>query len=153
MGDVALIWGIGRGDILIKDGDLAVDNGLTSAILISLFSDARDDSQSLSLNNRGFWAENENDKYGSLLWLFYREKIVPATVEKVKQYALQALAWLKEDGIASDIDVNVYRKTTSGLFMEISVFRGSSKKYDYIWKEARSFSQTVENLDLTVKFS
>lgn len=85
---------------------LAEDNSLTTAVLISLFSDARVDGQ------RGWWGDSYQDKTqaprdlaGSRLWLLERAKQTPQTLKDAQIYAEEALSWLLEDGLASRVDV------------------------------------------------
>lgn len=85
---------------------LAEDNSLTTAVLISLFSDARVDGQ------RGWWGDSYKDKTqaprdlaGSRLWLLERAKQTPQTLKDAQIYAEEALGWLLEEGLASRVTV------------------------------------------------
>lgn len=85
---------------------LAEDNSLTTAVLISLFSDARVDGQ------RGWWGDSYPDKTqaprdlaSSRLWLLERAKQTPQTLKDAQIYAEAALGWLLEDGLASRVNV------------------------------------------------
>jgi len=100
-------------DISIEAGDLARDATLRTAILLSLFTDARATKDELAGfggdDARGWWgdsiAEIEGDTFGSKLWLLGREKVIPETLNRAREYGRQALAWLVEDGVASGIIV------------------------------------------------
>jgi len=100
-------------DLTIESGDLAPERDLTTAILLSLFTEARAEASDPlpqgETNRRGYWAdayaEVDGDKFGSKLWLLDREKSLVVVAAKAKQYAEQALAWLKEDGIAQAVRV------------------------------------------------
>lgn len=84
---------------------LAEDNSLTTAVLISLFSDARVDGQ------RGWWGDSYPDSSSdrrlanSRLWLLDRAKQTAETLKNAKTYAEEALAALVEDGVASSVTV------------------------------------------------
>ncbi len=99
-----------RFDIAIENGDLAADDGLRTAILLSLFLDRRaeDDDEIDDDDRRGSWQdqylENPNDKQGSRLWLLKREKETAATLQRARTYAEEALRWLVDDGIARKIE-------------------------------------------------
>lgn len=100
------------GDFELDNGDLLREEGLETAVRISLFTDARaDEFDDLDDPNdkRGWWgdqlSEYEEDKIGSKLWLLKRSKTTQDVVSKAKIYALEALEWMVEDEVASNIDV------------------------------------------------
>lgn len=90
-------------------------DNLSRAVVISLFTWQRA-SQSDEVDNdqrMGWWgdtfAENKGDKIGSKLWLLLRQKITEETLNRAQEYAYDALKWLIDDGICSDITVDVER--------------------------------------------
>lgn len=103
-------------DLAIVAGDLAPERDLSTAILLSLFTDRRA-PPSLDLagerDRRGFWgdayAEKDGDAFGSLLWTLAREKSLAIVTERAKRYCEEALAWMIADGIAERVNVTVER--------------------------------------------
>ncbi len=92
-------------------------DSLSRAVVISLFTWQRA-SQSDEVDNdqrMGWWgdtfAENKGDKIGSKLWLLLRQKVTDETINRAQEYAYESLKWLIDDGICSDITVNVERDT------------------------------------------
>ncbi len=92
-------------------------DSLSRAVVISLFTWQRA-SQSDEVDNdqrMGWWgdtfAENKGDKIGSKLWLLLRQKVTDETINSAQEYAYESLKWLIDDGICSDITVNVERDT------------------------------------------
>ena len=89
-------------------GDIALDLGISSAVLCSLFADRRaeleDDLPASETDPRGWCLEPTDDRWGSRLWLLERGKATTETVALARTAALQALAWLIEDGIAETVD-------------------------------------------------
>lgn len=90
-------------------------DSLSRAVVISLFTWQRA-SQSDEVDNdqrMGWWgdtfAKNKGDKIGSKLWLLLRQKITEETLNRAQEYAYDALKWLIDDGICSNITVNVER--------------------------------------------
>ena len=90
-------------------------DSLSRAVVISLFTWQRA-SQSDEVDNEqrmGWWgdtfAENKGDKIGSKLWLLLRQKITEETLNRAQEYAYESLKWLIDDGICSDITVDVER--------------------------------------------
>lgn len=87
------------GDYLLSATGLEAEPGLESAVLISLFSNARVGDAG------GWWADtfaaDPLDRVGaSRLWTLAREKLLPATLRLAETYAVEALQWLVADGIA-----------------------------------------------------
>lgn len=120
LADLALLWDDvhGAADLAIIDGDLASDQGLETAVVLSLFTDRRAEDDDVppsgdSRDRRGWWADqflaNAGDKFGSRLWLLDRSTLSNETLLRAKQYALEALQWLVDDKVASSIDVTVTR--------------------------------------------
>jgi len=98
--------------------DLASDQGLLSAVLISLFTDrlaaADDELPDNSGDRRGWWGDLPLDQantgatpdlIGSRLWLLVRQKQTQAVLNAAIGYAREALQWLIDDGVAARIDV------------------------------------------------
>lgn len=112
MGDLALVWqaDLGSADLAVRDDDLAADDGLRTAVLLSLFTDRRaeadDKLPSGDGDRRGWWADQfMADPIGSRLWLLDRSKSLPEVVRDAEAYASEALAWFVEDGVADRVDV------------------------------------------------
>lgn len=84
---------------------------LASAIILSLFCDARASPTDKQSDPRGWWgdalAANLNDIWGSRLWLLMsRAKAISETLRSAEEYATAALAWMVSDGIASSLAVS-----------------------------------------------
>jgi phage gp46-like protein len=113
MTDVALRWIDGEADVVVDRADLLAEEGLETAVLLSLFLDARaepsDQLPNASDGRRGWWgdqfSEVANDRIGSKLWLLVRAKRENETLERARRYSEEALAWMTDDGIASTIAV------------------------------------------------
>lgn len=117
MTDIATVWNnlAGHGDWQVAGPDLLANQDLATAILISLFSDARlpdgDAPADGSQDPRGWWADTyTGDPIGSLLWTLKRAAIgdPDAFLVKAKDICDQALAWLLTDGVAASVTVNTF---------------------------------------------
>lgn len=122
-----------RFDFAIESGDLAHDDGLRAAVLVSLFTDRRaepDDTAS-GEDRRGWWAdawsEVDGDRIGSRLWLLARAKETATTLERARAYTAEALAWMIEDGIARAIEIEAEwaHRGMLGLRVAITLTDGS----------------------------
>lgn len=149
MTDAALVWNADawHGDIAIENGAVVLDGGLRTAILISLFTDARapDDAPlpEESADRRGWWGDDFNaaggsaGETGSLLWLLARSKITQADINRAREYAIAALQWLLTDGIASRLDVQVEAQDRQRLAIRVELDRpqGPARElYDFVWE-------------------
>ena len=81
-----------------------------SAIILSLFCDARALPADKQSDPRGWWgdalAANLNDVWGSRLWLLMkRAKAINEILRAAEEYATDALKWMVSDGIASSLSV------------------------------------------------
>lgn len=96
---------------------LELEDTLQTAIILSLFSDARasaDDRLPLNETNRRGWVGDEfmsdgfsdrPDNWGTLLWLLYIGKVTADVPAKAVFTCKEGLAWLVRDGIADRIEV------------------------------------------------
>lgn len=150
MTDIALAWNPDRfaADLLLGAGSLVSDDGLRTAILISLFSDARaPEGAELpedGADRRGWWGDDfaadgsaagNQNAIGSGLWLLHRAKITPATLQRAREAAFEALNWLVRDGIASAVDVMVEAQG-SRLAIAVTLDRPQGpgrQRHDFTW--------------------
>lgn len=135
MPDIATIFDgdLLQGDLALDGASLAEDAGLTTAVVLSLFSDSRaldiDELPPGETDRRGWWGdivppagvEPGDDRFGSRLWLLAREKQTNETLNRARGYATEALQWLVEDGIAESVDVDSEWFATGVLALEIRI--------------------------------
>lgn len=146
MSDLALIYDGHGCDLALDGNDLQLDDGLNTAILVSLFSDrrARTDDQlpGASDDRRGWWADAypqiDGDLIGSRLWLLSREKELAETLRRAREYAQEALDWLVADGIAARVEVTPSVPRRGVLQLAVAVRRADGRQenyqYDVLWE-------------------
>lgn len=151
-GDIKIIWNDKdfSGDILFDDGDLVREEGLETAVLMSLFTDKRaSESDNLpdpgSTDRRGWWgdqvSEIPGDEIGSKLWLLKRSKTTQDTLVKAKVYTKEALQHFIDDGVSIKNEVETYRfrrsdgSFTLGLYVAIHQKDGkkTALQFDDLW--------------------
>ena len=117
-------------DLALGAGGLEGDDGLTTAVLVSLFTDARagaDDRlpDPATANPRGWWGDAlawiDSDRIGSRLWLLSREKQVRETLRRAEEYAREALAWMLTDGAARTVAVSARWVGVGVLILDITI--------------------------------
>lgn len=130
-------------DIGLDGKNLSTDPGLETAVVISLFTDRRAENDDTlpdwSGDQRGWWAdaysEYENDRIGSRLWLLAREKTMSSVLERAKEYAREALAWMIEDGLAAEILVEAERGRGDILGLSIDIIKPSGELVNFIYQD------------------
>jgi len=129
-------------DLALEDGDFKADNGLETAVLISLFTDRRVEPEELPPgleDPRGWWgdaiSEEPNDRIGSRIWTLDRGKITVENRNKLKEYALEALLWMKDQGIASKIETSVVIIQNERLDLSVKIYRpeGENIPFKFVW--------------------
>lgn len=145
MTDIALrLDSVDQFDLAMDGVDLATDEGLGTAIVVSLFTDARADEGELPdghTDRRGWWGDvaDPQDPIGSKLWTLAREKSINAVVVRAEEYAYQALQWLLEDRVVSDIDVTAELLDRDRLAIEVSLARRAggdvARRFEYNWQQ------------------
>ena len=132
-------------DLALSANDLAGEDGLRTAVLVSLFSDRRAEPDDALPSNdgdrRGWWAdafaEPAGDRLGSRLWLLERGKLTDAVVSQARRYAEEALAWLVEDGVAERVEVTAERQGNERLALAVAIHRPADPparyRFDDFW--------------------
>lgn len=135
-------------DWVVHGAGLEEDDGLETAVVLSLFTDRRaenDDALPGARDDRrGWWADQfldeSKDRLGSRLWLLSREKQVSAVLVRAKEYAEEALAWFIKDGIARAVSVTATIPRSGVLGLEVEVARSSAPpakyRFETFWKAA-----------------
>jgi phage gp46-like protein len=145
LADLALTWGAGSADLSLIDSDLASDAGLTTAVLLSLFTDRRaeDDDRPPSgdeSDRRGWWADqfspNRADRFGSRLWLLERSVRTDEVRRRAIEYVREALAWMLEDRVVATIDIEA-DTTDRDLLIGVTLHRPGrdavALRFAHVW--------------------
>lgn len=96
-------------------------NWLENAVVISLFTDARCQSDELpkgETDQRGYWGDielPESESLGSKLWTLKREKVLTKTINRARDYAIEALQWLVVDSHLQAVKVEASRGDTDRI--------------------------------------
>lgn len=144
MTDIALQWMNDHGDMVVAGADLLADDGLETAVILSIGLDRRaDDDDGLpdDVDPRGWWGDSyadvPGDQIGSKFWLLARAKQLPSVAQQVKEYAEQALQWLVDDGVASSVICAAQWIAEYTLGLTVTINRPNQKpferQYQYVW--------------------
>ena len=149
--DLALIFDpkIQAFDLGVAGVDMAGDDTLASAVLVSLLSDRLVQPYEVmsEQDQRGWWADSyaaNQHQTGSRLWLLEREKRLPSVVQRAKRYCEEALAWMVEDGLASAIGVTVFVPNAGFLVAQVQFkINKASRNYRFEFNKARQVWRLV----------
>lgn len=149
MTDIALSWDFldGWGDWSYTNGDLTVDQDLSTSVLLSLFTDRLSAGSFIppdgSLDRRGWWGDTYSpDLWGSRLWQLSRaKKLDNSTILlQARDYCNESLQWMITDGIVSTVVVNTsWAKTGfegSNLDILVTLTQPGKllpQRYNYQW--------------------
>ena len=126
---------------------LSQDAGLETAVILSLFTDARArDDDALphgQTDRRGWWADaypaTAGDRFGSRLWLLRASKQLQASLTQARQFAEEALAWMVADHVARRVEVETFipRDEVMGMLIRIVRPDGSVSdfRFEQLWSQ------------------
>jgi len=127
-------------DIFVDQTDLTRDAGLRTAMLISLLTDRVADSTDVLPDNtgerRGWWAD---PTLGSKLWLLFRSSLTPDMPSRIESATKEALQWMLDEGVASEVIVNATIVDRNTITWEVSVIKPGNKdnenfKFFFNWE-------------------
>ena len=127
-------------DLSVCCNDLETTEGLESAVVISLFTDARvPDDYALpdGAYRGGSWMDSfpdiDGDEMGSLLWLLTRAKQTTGNLQDAERYATKALQWMLDDGVAKQATIAASYPLDGVLGLAIAVTdkRGRVLRFSY----------------------
>lgn len=142
MSDTTTVWNVSRsrGDWVIVGAVLQTGNDLSTAILISAFTDrvanADDVIPDGSNDPRGWWGDlGEAVPIGSRLWLLERAKQNDDTLQRAYDYLTECLQWLLDDGVVAKFDILVEWTRESMLGAQILAYRkdGTTETTAFTW--------------------
>jgi phage gp46-like protein len=139
--DIALVWNSQRtaADLAVSKNDLLADEGLETAVMLSLFTDRAAESGDVlpddQTDRRGWWADAlpvvAGDKFGSRLWLLTRAPQSSDTLRRAEEYTREALQWLIDDKVASAVTVSAEFIAAGVMALTANVFRPNVDSADF----------------------
>lgn len=128
-------------DLKVANGDLVADEGLETAVLISLFTDRYVPAEELPpglFETSGWWGDAlsdlPEDRIGSRLWLiFARGKIDVSTKNKMKDYAQEALEWMVSEGVAAKIEVSTVLVQNTRIELTVKIYRPNGDNFPFLF--------------------
>lgn len=137
--DISTVWVAGtHGDWAQAGPGLLSGNDLQSAILISLFTDriaGPDDAVPDGSGDPRGWCLDDAKPIGSRLWLLQRSKQTRETANRARDYIVEALQWLIDDGVVAKFDITVQWVAASTLGAQVVAYNsaGARTPLQYKW--------------------
>ena len=132
-------------EIGFTGGRLDTDEGLSVAVMCSLFCDARIDEAEARAggidDRRGYWADpfSASGPWGSTLWALARSGVTQQTAVLVEGRAKEALDWLIKAGIAESIETSATAVVSLNPRIELTIRirrpRASSSTNQQYWEK------------------
>lgn len=131
----------------VAGSPLADDDPLIRAVIISLFTWRRaNPDDAVDGSRQGWWgdatASLTGDRIGSRLWLLSREKLLPETFNRAREYAREALQWLVDDQVSAAVDVAAERYGRSGLALVVTITRADRRvtelRFADVWQRLQN---------------
>ncbi len=138
--------------VQLANGDLALDDGLYTAVLVSLLTDAAalpdDVIPDRTTNRRGTWMDiplasasisKTKRPLGSRLWQLDRAKATQETRLRAQEYATEALQWMIDDNLCQKITAVATFLTYNQIVLSVTLTRQIvggqpvSTTYDRVW--------------------
>lgn len=142
------------GDLVLGPGGIELDSGLTTAVLCSVLADARarpgDLPEERITGRRGWWPDTAGDRFGSRLWTLTRAKQTDEVLATAESFARESLEWLVRDGIAARVDVAAAWVARGYLRLTVTITRGASRRWSYLWATLASGTYSLEDVDLVI---
>ena len=136
-----------EGDIAYQNGDLTRESGLSTAVMISLFTDRHaDDSDIIDdpTDKRGWWGDlcpDVSDNIGSKLWQYERSKSTTENINAIKKTISDSLQWMIDDQVAKKIDITAEKfgdvgNYRLGIIIQIHKSSGGTEtiKFNDLWE-------------------
>jgi phage gp46-like protein len=108
------------------------DDSLTTAVIVSLFTDKRDTTIN-SDDARGWWA----DDIGSLRWTLSRSKQTDEILQKLIKYDTQALQWLIDERLVSSVNITAQWISRGVLTEQINITLNNGQQLVFSVEESR----------------
>jgi len=129
-------------DLEVKDGDFVPVDGLSTAILASLFTDKRAPDFAIPDENRrrGAVADiltaDAGRALGSVLWLYDQSRITQDILNQIKVAVDDCLIWIIEDNIASRVVSEVIQDDIRRIIVNIDItsLTGQEQRYTILWR-------------------
>ncbi len=130
-------------DLSVTNSVLETVDGLETAIIVSLATDARAPSSTVSTpTRRRGWVGNilqasTGRELGSILWTFDQSRLTASVLNDLAVAAQDCLQWMVEDNIAKSVAAGVEKTSARSVDVNILIttIEGRELRYSFIWRQ------------------
>lgn len=114
-------------DMTFTNGDLTSTTGLDTAVLMSIYTDARASYSEVPeiQRRRGWWgnivSNYPNYEIGSKIWLLQQSRLDQNTLNLAKTYSYNCLSWMIDDGYITNINVSTEKTNSEEMLANITL--------------------------------
>lgn len=129
-------------DLNVVGGAFETVNGFETAVIVSLFTDARAPSSVVETpSRRRGWVGNiltagEGLELGSRLWTFEQARLTAGTLNDIAVAAQESLEWIVTRNQAKSVSATAVRTGLRDVTINVSIvtIRGKEKRYAVLWR-------------------
>lgn len=141
-GDVLFTDSPDGGQIAIEDGLVKCDRSFSTAVYLSLFGGNKEDDGKVE-NTKGWWGNYTEgalpeERLTSRFQTFATKPLSSANIRLAERAAVADLSWLKDDGIADEVDASGIIDAVHHAVFTITVKKGGETvlktKYGIQWE-------------------
>ena len=129
-------------DLGVVDHVFDTVSGLETAIVVSLFSNARAPASQIETpTKRGGWVGNiltsdTGRQVGSRLWTFDQSRLTPDIMNQVSVAAQESLSWMVEDGLAKTVNAQATKVAERKVTIDVQIvtITGKEERYSLLWR-------------------
>lgn len=130
--DIRMIDTLEGGEISVNGGEPKIDNGLDTAVYISLYTDFN------------WWGGDIGSRIYQVKKNSREERL------KLKEYIKESLNWMTTDGLASKITVELYKILQNGAFYDIIIEQPNIEqnivyRYSLNWDSQKASIERISN--------
>lgn len=129
-------------DLNVSNGVFETVDGFETAIIISLFTDARAPSSVVqSPSRRRGWVGNiltaeSGLELGSRLWTFEQARLTDSTLNDISVAAQESLQWMVQRKQAKSVSASAERTGLRNVTINVSIvtIQGKEERYAVLWR-------------------
>jgi phage gp46-like protein len=144
MTDVRLYQTPDGGEIALFNGQVVLDDGLSSAVYLSLFGGNEDDSGLDGALAKSWWANNlQSDKqlvlHSETQHLLRSIPAIPASLQRIEDAVTRDLAWVVDD-LSATVEAHATMPALNRVAIAVSITIDGTKT-DFVFKEPWNLAQ------------
>lgn len=137
-------------DLSITNGELDLIDNFDTSLQMSVYAERRADASEIlpAYQRRGWWGNETSNlldfQIGSKIWVLSQARLDQTVLNKIVNYAQEALQWLIDGGYLSKVEVSAAQINEKSIRLAIQLFRSpdqiESRFFD-LWDNTISYEE------------